>query len=551
MQFTNFYRKHETSCLLIALCLIYIACIIPYILFRKTWLDEGKYLMEGFWAVSGDKPLYGEEGSTNYPPVFYYLLGFFQAIFQKGHYTGRAFAALIGLASICLAFVVLAKQCRPIAAFCALLLFVTQASNLSYFASATPYSWITLLSVVGIWLIETPRCTGNLKPILLGGVYFLMYFSRANMIAALPMLWAYQVYREKPSLRWRGGLLSIAAFLILSVGLAALFPVQMIINAIELPIVTPFLRQLGVIPNTYELLRQYSYWELAQDFSFGKTLDSFWSRLLTAFPISFSLATFGIGVGFLLRKRRPLLLFSSAYFLAMAGIHTVGPQTYCPACPAVYLHYFLIFAFIAKAIALDSALDWLSNSPPDRLRTFLRAALPAAVVLFCAYRVTGPLKAQFAINRPDVAHIRQTAKKISRIIPDAKEIYVLSTSPHFVQAVFLAGKTFPKTNINPIHSYRSLRDVSSLTADQFNDLLLQMKEMSKWREEIFVEQITCRTDMLLVQPRHQHSGWIGYEKYYTPTRKLKHMAVYSRNEGIPCVDRFEKPASGDTETQAP
>src|SRR5664280_297429 len=123
-----------------------------------TWMDEGKYLMKGFWYLTGQIPPYSEIDPTYYMPLFFYEVGFAQMLFGIGYLPGRLLMVLFSVGCLVLVYLVGANIGRSRAAGVgAVALTVSHRATLYYFATATPYAVVSCLSLLLVFVLLTVK----------------------------------------------------------------------------------------------------------------------------------------------------------------------------------------------------------------------------------------------------------------------------------------------------------------------------------------------------------------------------------------------------------
>jgi dolichyl-phosphate-mannose--protein O-mannosyl transferase len=92
---------------ILAFLLVFAICQLGFnALTLDTWMDEGKYLMKGYWYVTGKVPPYSEIDPTYYMPFAFYADGLVQWLFGIGYLPGRILMILFSVACLVLVYLV-------------------------------------------------------------------------------------------------------------------------------------------------------------------------------------------------------------------------------------------------------------------------------------------------------------------------------------------------------------------------------------------------------------------------------------------------------------
>lgn len=452
-----------TAAILVAAYVLYAAMAAYGVIYGRTWVDEITYVIKSWWYVTGAERPYSDTDATWYMPFYFYQLGWAQQIFGQGHMAGRVMSAVLGAASGGLVFLICRRLAlaAPIAAL-AVALFLLDPTTTYYFTGATPIATVAFLLLLAIHAIQrAPEATPPLS-LGLGVLFAVLYFYRQNMILAVAVLAPVYLWQAKQRRGLHAALLVLGLVLV-AVPILALFPAKLALYAIRLPVITPLLHQVGLLPDTLRLIQDAteSRYSLGIDF-----MRLSWRDPVNAFLLPF-LGTnlLALTVFALYRSERFLMLVPAFYFF-LAATHYLGSAGYCSACILTYTSYFVGIGAVAAALALDALLR--------RGGKFFAPA--AAVFVAMALNVLGPAMAvseasgapslwkNFPLplvqpnnGLPDVVVTERLAGIVGMAAPDAKRIVVLDDQPQLAYAAARTGRTLPVQGFNLRQSYRRLR----------------------------------------------------------------------------------------------
>src|SRR6185295_18444893 len=124
-----------------------------------TWMDEGKYLTNGYWYFTGKIAPYSTVDPSFYMPLSFYSVAPMEWLFGVGYLPGRVLMIVFALGCLVLAYLTGARTGRSrLAGVSAVVLIVAYPVTLTFFATATPYAMVS--------------CQRHVKPIDLVLGYF-------------------------------------------------------------------------------------------------------------------------------------------------------------------------------------------------------------------------------------------------------------------------------------------------------------------------------------------------------------------------------------------
>ncbi len=527
----DFFRKAEENWYWIVLFAfsVFILQGIVNILYMGSWLDEGKYLMKGFWYVTGQVHPYSIEDSTGYVPLFFYELGWWQKFFGIGHYSGRIFSFIIGLINLVTLFIVAREifQNRFLAAISVMFL----ASNpiaVKYFCTATPYAIVSLISLLTFYvLLKQNEFNWILSAALAGLGYFLLFFTRSNMVIGIVLFIIFQwSYAKK--LKMRRVLVSVGFITILTVWILSIFPVKLSYVAMDFPFLTPLLMKMGILVDPYKLVTENTISALKSSFGLSYLYQSagalFSAYVIPYFPIVL-LSLIGLYAAFKEKLLYKPIGFICIYFLLMSAGHFLGSQSYCIDCILPYSNYFLVFGALASAYAVF----YLFREPVSSVKKYFNGLKYGLILIFCIVSFLFYYKSlTYLISNPRnsyVSNVNNLAKQIQMNIPENEKILVIGGSrPYAAQAVFLANRKLELSSINQYHSYYRLKD--GLSPDVQQKTIEQLEAMTNWTDLMMNNWIENKYNYIIIDNGYHDEGFKVedfkplVEKYFIKTTTL-------------------------------
>jgi hypothetical protein len=321
-------------------------------------------------------------------------------------------------------------------------------------------------------LASLGRPPRRLVSVALGVLFAVLFFYRQNMILSIVVLapaYIYVIGRE----RWLHTALVAAAAGLFTGVMLMLFPERMAFYAIRLPLLTPILQALSLLPETMRAIQE------GTETPYSLSLDP--ARLSWRDPVNgFLLPYLGtiiltVGTAILgFRHRRRLLAFP-AFFLFLAITHYLGSAGYCPACILTYANYFIAIGVAAAALFLDFVWRQRAARGQDPLSPVAALTAGAIALNIAGTALSVPDAAGVAspyrhfpfllVHKPGPLTDLEETERLARIIglttPPHSRLLVLHENTSMVFAAFRAGRTFPVQNLNLWQSYRQLRPAQS------------------------------------------------------------------------------------------
>jgi len=493
------------AAILAAAYALYVALGIYGVLYGRTWIDEITYVIKSWWYVTGAEKPYSDADATWYMPLYFYQLGWAQQIFGQGHITGRVMSAVLGACAGGLVFLICRRLAlsAPIAAL-AVALFLLDPTTTYYFTGATPIATVAFLLLLAVYAVQRAPEAPPVLSFGLGVLFAVLYFYRQNMVLALAVLAPLYLWQAKRH-RWFHGALLLLGFALVAAPILAFFPAKLALYAIRLPVITPLLHHLGLLPDTLRLIQDATESRYSLDID---VMRLSWRDPVNAFLLPF-LGTnlLALAVFALYRSERFLMLVPAFYFF-LAATHYLGSAGYCSACILTYTSYFVGLGAVAAALALD--VVWRRSG---------KFAVPAALAFGAlALNAFGPALAvndasgapslwkNFPLpllqpngGLPDLVVTERLTGILDMAVPDAKRILVLDDQPQLAYAVARSGRTLPVQGFNLRQSYRRLR--ADLPETERAGIIRLLAAESLWTDAMLLGWLDDpATGAVLLQP---------------------------------------------------
>ena len=452
-----------TAAILVAAYVLYAAMSAYGVIYGRTWIDEITYIVKSHWYVTGAVAPYSDADATWYMPFYFYQLGWAQALFGQGHITGRVLSSVMGGLSGGLVFLICRRfNVSAAVAAGAVALYLLTPTTAYYFATATPIATVAFLLLLAVYVIQTSA--GKPRPWVsagLGVLFAVLYFYRQNMVLALVLL-APLYLTVIGGRRWLNGGVMVLAACVVSGVVLAIFSEKLALYAIRLPVLTPLLHQLGLLPDTLRIIQEATETRYTLSLDPGRLS---WRDPMNGFVLPF-LGTVVLALAvFAVRRSERFLLLVPAFFFFLAGTHYLGSAGYCPVCILTYTSYFVGIGAVAAALAVD--VLWRRGKPWPAVAAGAGAlaanvfgtafAVPNAAGVPSPYR-TFPLPlVSLNSGLSDLTVSERLARIVTMTTPPNARVLVLDDQPALAYAAVLAGRTLPVQGFNLRQSYRRLR----------------------------------------------------------------------------------------------
>ena len=422
-----------------------------------SWLDEGNYLMKGYWYITGQIPPYSEVDRTGYMPIFFYLVGGLQKLFGTGYAAGRSMAVLFGAGCFILVYLTGIKIGRSrLAGVAALVLLAGHNVTLTYFATATPYSVVSFLSLLLIFVLlylDNRRMAFALSGVILWALVFI----RPNMLPVALIITGWAVLIE-PRRKLELLALAFLAFCLVSIPTMIWFGTGLLDVILTVPGISHLNSILGgeppliteVIPLTASpmdpVVRPY------------EVLVYFVRFFLEPYAVVSFITLWLLGIRFIRAWRnfgdftiKPMDLLL-VYFWVTTVLHFMLSLSYCVNCIIPYTSYFLPVGVLAIAGLMDETRGLIKRPGGEFALLGLVIAGAFWLQLFPSFPTL--LRPQKNLVRELAVHY---SEQLRPLIKKGERLAVIDQSAAPAQAVWLAGGVVePRTIYMPI-SFREPR----------------------------------------------------------------------------------------------
>ena len=420
--------------------LLFALCQLGYnALTLDTWMDEGKYLMKGYWYVTGQLVPYSEIDPTFYMPFSFYPVGSAQWLFGNGYLPGRILMTAIAIACLVLVYLIGSRiGGSRLAGVAAALLVVGHPVTLTYFATGTPFAMVSCLSVALVFVLLTVRMRRVAFGIA-GGILWVLLFSRPDMlpIAMIPTGWALLIEPRR-----KLECLAIAALTCLIASVATLwaFGPGLVQVVLDVPGISQIATAMGVPPAPITGILPLTISPLDPVVQPGEIPVYFYQYFIRPYAalVAITLGMIAVRVFSALREAserrvKPIDLIL-VYFWITSILHYLLSLSYCVNCIIPYTNFYLPLGALAAA----GLVGEISRRTQQQLPIY--AALGALFVVTAEMQAFPSFP---TLLRPQSTKIQTAAIELSKQLrpnlPATGRVLVLCDSVEAPQAVWLAG----------------------------------------------------------------------------------------------------------------
>ena len=348
-----------------------------YALTQLSVLDEGAYVLKGYWFMTGQYTPYQDFGPlTNHMPLAFLIPGAVQAWFGPGLGPARAFGALVALLFLLGLYLPVRRLGGRWWAAAALLAVALNPATIKFYSVGVTQGLIAAMLVWTLWLaLGAQRKPWHL--LAAAALAALMALTRLNMTPVLFLLLVYIFWQHGRKLGLQASALGLGIWLL---GHALYWPGILQMWANYLPeALTPFLEAYRDPAKGLESWRTNTS-------PFGR-----WTAFLEGLRFNFLPLAATLAAGLLWPSRtvwsadwrRKAAIFIAVLLIIMLAAHalvTLGGE-YCVFCFPLYISFFSALPFILLVLVWPDR-----NTNPARARW---AAL--ALILFFALAAHGSL----------------------------------------------------------------------------------------------------------------------------------------------------------------
>lgn len=480
-------------------CLLFAICQLGFNgLTLDTWMDEGNYLMKGYWYLTGRVPPYSTLDPTFYMPLSFYTVGSMEWLFGIGYLPGRWLAIFFAIA--CLGLVYLAGTRlggSRLAGVGAVVLVVGYPVTLTYFATATPYAMVSSLSLALVFVLLTVRAR-RAAYAASGVILWALLFTRPDMlpIAMIPTGWALLI---EPGRKLQCLAIAFVTFLAASVVTLWAFGPGLVEVVLDVPGLGHIARLMGVPAAPVSNILPLTVSPLDPVLSLGDIPFNFFLYFFQPYFGLSAITLIMISLRIVSaretgeRQVKPIDLIL-AYFWITTILHYLLSLSYCVNCIIGYTNYFLPVGALAVA-ALLGEISRLTRGP--RL-------MQAAFICVCITAVVTQASPSFpTLLRPESNNIRTAATELSlQLRPNlsaTSRVLVLCDSVEAAQAVWLAGGVIEPRSLYLPTNFREPKP--GLTKDERDKVEAVVWDAGFWSEDSMRRALSRSYRMLLIERR--------------------------------------------------
>ena len=472
-----------------------------------TWMDEGKYLMKGYWYLTGQVPPYSTVDPTFYMPLPFYSVGAMEWLFGIGYLPGRALAIFFAIACLVLVYLTGARIGRSrLAGAGAAVLVVGYPVTLTYFATATPYAMVSCLSLALILvLLAVParRIAWGLSGIIL----WVLLFTRPNMLpmAMIPAGWALLIESRR-----KIECLALASLTFLAASLATLwiFGHGLLEVVLDVPGLSQIATLLGAPPAPISRILPLTVSPLDPVLSLREVPTYFYVYFFRPyFAVSaISLAVIALRIFSVWREPserrvKPIDLILT-YFWITAVLHYLLSLSYCVDCIIPYTNYFLPVGALGVA-ALFGEIERLTHNSRPMLAAFIGVCVIAVVMQASPSFPT--------LLRPGTDKVKTAATELAaQLRPKLSgtgRVLVLSDRVETAQAVWLAGGVIEARSLYLPTNFREPKP--GVTPEEREKVDAITWEAGFWNEDTMRRALDRDYSTLLVERRASYGDALG------------------------------------------
>lgn len=503
-------RSPPAGLLLLGILAVYGVLGGQTLLHGQSLPEETAALIRSWWYVNGSVRAYTAADATWSMPFYFYQLGYWQTLAGIGALPGRLLSMAIGVADGILLFLICRRlTANAVASAAAAFIFLATPATVFAFATATPASTIALLHLAGVWLIVAHMGRPQVwASIAMGAVCAALYFYRQDMILAVVVLLPLYVVAVGRAKRWQHAAIAVAALVLCTAGILALFPAKLGDYATRLPVLYPLIERLGVISPNFLLIDRGTSGANPMVFSLARIrfMDVF-----EGFVLPYSGTILAALALFLLAGRGLRVLWIPAlYFVWLAAAHVLGAPGFCNGCSTSYAPTFAGIGALAAGLALAllgrSAKDKALPPPVAIISAAVAAVglnmfMPALAKTPAYHMYPAPLMGETTTvdERADTVAL---ARWIAALAPRPDPILAVHSLgktqlPALPWAVFLAGHLMPVQSFDPPATRRILNP--RLPAAQREAVQAAVDAESLWTDETLRRWIERDYDLIVVQ----------------------------------------------------
>lgn len=493
---------------MLIVCLLFAICQLGFnALTLDTWMDEGQYLMKGYWYLTGQIPPYSTLDPTFYMPLPFYTVGSMEWLFGIGYLPGRSLAIFFAVACLVLVYLTGAGiGGSRLAGTGAAVLVIGYPVTLTYFATATPYAMVSCLSLALIFVLLTVRARQTAYAAS-GVILWALLFTRPDMlpIAMIPTGWALLI---EPKRKLQCLAIAFVTFLAASVVTLWAFGPGLLEVVLDVPGLGQIARAMGVpaapisniLPLTVSPLDpELPLRDIPLYFNLYFFRPYFAVSAITLAMVALRLFSAWREPGE--RQVKPIDLIL-AYFWITTVLHYLLSLSYCVNCIIPYTNYFLPVGALGTA-ALLGEVSRLTRGPRP-----IHAAFGGVCIIAAAMQASPSFP---TLLRPESDNVRTSATELSlQLRPSltaANRVLVLCDRAEAAQAVWLAGGVIEPRSLYLPTNFREPKP--GLTQDERDKIDSIIWDAGFWSEDSMRRALTRGYRTLLIERRKSYGDPLG------------------------------------------
>jgi hypothetical protein len=467
---------------------------------------EVAYLIRSWWYATGVVSPYTATDAAVQMPFYFYQLGFWQQMEGLGQIPARLMSVGFGVLSAALLFIICKRlTANTLAAAAAVFIYLASPATAFYFAQATPTATVAALHLAAVWLIVANL--GKQRPwitALMGLLCVALYFYKQSMILAVIVLAPLYI----AAIGRKRGLhtaILVAVMAAATAGLVLSFPDKLGAYALRLPVIAPFLEQIGLLSPNFVLIDKGSTGAVTMAPALGRFSPA---DLLDMLLLPYS-GTIILAVALLAVAGGGLrvLWIAPLYFLWLAAAHYVGALGICTRCVADHVPAFSAIGALAAALTLTMLAQrarrhGIPAGPPVLIGAVAAVALNAFAPHFALRDDARGFPIPLMAHMSERADIDTMARWVAANAPPREPILVLHSQGKQKLAalpytVFLSNHMMPVQSLAPASTRRTLK--TNLDAAARESVQAAVEEESLWTDETLMRWLARDYDVVLFQ----------------------------------------------------
>ena len=499
------------------LVVVFSATTLLYFFHREATLDEGKYLIRGYWYIHGDMKPYSPMDGNWYAPVYFILIGLWQHFIElftmNSLLSNRLFSFVLTIVNTL--FIIKLFKKSGIGekwTYIGMFLYITIPFGGLMYNYTHPTVFInTLLLALALLVLQSDEYSTANIAVGSGVLYVLLFFTRKNTILIIPWIFIFQIFYSKE--RLKSFLLTALVYFILSFAILSAFPSKLSYVMVSLPKIKNIVYSLGIldqdsIPGPKNIIRDsVPGWNPRDRINFLKSVQlRFWSFSNRYYLIDSLLCFFALVLPKNNNKEGRYAVYTGVVFIISAVLHAIGATI--PANVFGYMHYFFSYGIIAATFGLKSMYEIFSTKGLERNRILLSVLLIHTLLFF-----SRSIYKEYV--SPYAAHHQESIKAFQRRLSEYniydEKILVIDTN-HYIAtlATHFAGGVPEAASLNLPYSHKKVR------APYVDSGRKEFEERNYWSDEIMRSWIQKEKSIIVLYNEDKYAPHWGQliEEYF-------------------------------------